>query len=219
MGRAGAHGRLHHTTTGDSGQMHYPDVTFDAICTSPTYGNRMADHHEARDGSPRDTYRHVLGRPLTPGNSGALHWGDGIAGEEYRLRTCGGLDRMPPRAEAWRDLRVEREGPHLRRRPAARHQLACGHTADARASSARAACTCPVPASATAPTGICASTTRASCSSDETDDTPLPSASGLLHPTAWPTGTQPYIVNAGDNHKARAWAPHREVLSYAGTTP
>jgi hypothetical protein len=66
-------------TTGDSRQMHYPDATFDAICTSPTYGNRMADHHEARDASPRHTYRHVLDRPLTPGNSGALQWG-----EEYR---------------------------------------------------------------------------------------------------------------------------------------
>ena len=66
-------------TTGDSRQMHYPDAMFDAICTSPTYGNRMADHHEARDASPRHTYRHVLGRPLTPGNSGALQWG-----EEYR---------------------------------------------------------------------------------------------------------------------------------------
>ena len=66
-------------TTGDSRHMHYPDAMFDAICTSPTYGNRMADHHEARDGSPRHTYRHVLGRPLTPGNSGALQWG-----EEYR---------------------------------------------------------------------------------------------------------------------------------------
>ena len=66
-------------TTGDSRQMHYPDAMFDAICTSPTYGNRMADHHEARDASPRHTYRHTLGRPLTPGNSGALQWG-----EEYR---------------------------------------------------------------------------------------------------------------------------------------
>ena len=65
------------TTTGDSRHMHYPDAMFDAICTCPTYGNRMADHHEARDGSPRHTYRHVLGRPLTPGNSGAMQWGDG----------------------------------------------------------------------------------------------------------------------------------------------
>ena len=47
----------------------------DAIVTSPTYGNRMADHHEARDSSERNTYRHRLGRPLSPGNSGQLQWG------------------------------------------------------------------------------------------------------------------------------------------------
>jgi hypothetical protein len=36
----------------------------------------MADHHEARDGSYRVSYRHTLGRPLSTGNSGALQWGD-----------------------------------------------------------------------------------------------------------------------------------------------
>ena len=54
----------------------FGDATFDAICTSPTYANRLADHHEARDNSPRHTYRHTLGRPLSPGNSGQLQWGD-----------------------------------------------------------------------------------------------------------------------------------------------
>lgn len=49
--------------------------TFDAVCTSPTYGNRMADHHEARDATRRNTYRHALGRPLHPDNSGAMQWG------------------------------------------------------------------------------------------------------------------------------------------------
>ena len=52
---------------------------WDVIATSPTYGNRMADHHEARDASRRNTYRHRLGRELTAGNSGALQWGP-----EYR---------------------------------------------------------------------------------------------------------------------------------------
>lgn len=52
----------------------------DAIVTSPTYGNRMADHHEAKDTSRRLTYRHVLGRPLHIQNSGALQWG-----REYRF--------------------------------------------------------------------------------------------------------------------------------------
>lgn len=52
------------------------------VVTSCTYGNRMADHHEAKDVGPdgkltyRATYRHRLGRPLTAGNSGALQWGD-----------------------------------------------------------------------------------------------------------------------------------------------
>lgn len=54
----------------------YPTATFDALVTSPCYGNRMADHHDARDASPRHTYRHVLGRPLHTLNAGALQWGD-----------------------------------------------------------------------------------------------------------------------------------------------
>lgn len=53
--------------------------TFDAICTSPTYGNRLADHHNASDPHLRRSYTHDLGRKLTPGNSGAMQWGD-----EYR---------------------------------------------------------------------------------------------------------------------------------------
>lgn len=52
---------------------------YDACITSPCYGNRMADHHEAKDGSKRNTYRHKLGRELTPNNSGMMQWGD-----EYR---------------------------------------------------------------------------------------------------------------------------------------
>lgn len=52
------------------------DGEFDAICTSPAYGNRVADHHEARDGSKRITYRHCLGRALSDGNTGAMQWGE-----------------------------------------------------------------------------------------------------------------------------------------------
>lgn len=51
----------------------------DAIVTSPTYGNRMADSHEAKDDSVRLTYTHTLGRKLSEDNSGAMQWG-----EEYR---------------------------------------------------------------------------------------------------------------------------------------
>ncbi|RPI07877.1 MAG: hypothetical protein EHM63_07090 [Actinobacteria bacterium] len=53
--------------------------SFDGVVVSPTYGNRMADHHDAQDESDRATYRHRLGRPLTEGNTGGLAWGD-----EYR---------------------------------------------------------------------------------------------------------------------------------------
>ncbi len=35
-----------------------------------------SDHHEAKDASRRNTYRHALGRPLHPNNAGQLQWGD-----------------------------------------------------------------------------------------------------------------------------------------------
>jgi tRNA G10 N-methylase Trm11 len=53
----------------------FPAETFDAIATSPTYGNRLADHHDARDGSTRHSYKHDLGHDLHSDNSGALQWG------------------------------------------------------------------------------------------------------------------------------------------------
>lgn len=76
--------------------------TFGAVLTSPAYGNRMADKHEARDSckacggsgvvghgeckvckgvglSRRNTYRHRLGRALSENNGGGLQWGP-----EYR---------------------------------------------------------------------------------------------------------------------------------------
>ena len=53
-----------------------PEGKFDVICTSPCYGNRMADHHEAKEDSVRNTYRHKLGRPLTEGSAAGMQWGD-----------------------------------------------------------------------------------------------------------------------------------------------
>lgn len=53
--------------------------SFDAVCTSPTYGNRMADHftdHQPEKRYRRNTYTHALGRKLDPRNSGSLQWGD-----------------------------------------------------------------------------------------------------------------------------------------------
>lgn len=64
------------TIVGDSRRLHFPDGFFDGVITSPAYGNRMADHHNARDASRRITYRHKLGRALTDGNSGKMQWGE-----------------------------------------------------------------------------------------------------------------------------------------------
>lgn len=49
---------------------------YDAIATSPCFGNRMADHHEAKDSSKRITYRHMLGRALSPGSAAGMPWGN-----------------------------------------------------------------------------------------------------------------------------------------------
>lgn len=56
--------------------LRWADDEFDAVVTSPTYGNRMADHHEAKDKSYRRTYRHCLRRPASPDSSTELYWGE-----------------------------------------------------------------------------------------------------------------------------------------------
>ena len=48
---------------------------FDAVLTSPTYGNRMADDFEATEIGKRITYRHKLGRKLSEGTTSNLHFG------------------------------------------------------------------------------------------------------------------------------------------------
>ena len=68
------------TICADATQLPFKPNTFDAICTSPTYGNRMADHHNAKDGSKRMTYTHTLGRQLHQNNSGKMQWG-----KQYQL--------------------------------------------------------------------------------------------------------------------------------------
>jgi tRNA G10 N-methylase Trm11 len=65
------------TLVGDATDLPFEDGSFDAVVTSPTYGNRMVDKHEAKDGSKRNTYTHVLGRKLSTNNSGAMQWGEG----------------------------------------------------------------------------------------------------------------------------------------------
>lgn len=64
------------TVVGNALHLPFADASFDAIVTSPTYGNRMADHHNAKDGSRRNTYKHAMGRDLHPNNSGQMQWGD-----------------------------------------------------------------------------------------------------------------------------------------------
>lgn len=51
----------------------------DAVATSPVYGNRLSDHHDASDPERRRSYTHDLGRALSDGNAGAMQWGN-----EYR---------------------------------------------------------------------------------------------------------------------------------------
>ncbi len=56
--------------------------TFHVVATSCSYGNRMADRHNAREDSKRLTYAHTLrrhGEEIHAANSGGLQWGD-----EYR---------------------------------------------------------------------------------------------------------------------------------------
>ena len=61
------------------------DKSIDAICTSPTYGNRMADHFESKDNSHRITYRHYLGKALNDENTGRMQWGDKYQEKHRRI--------------------------------------------------------------------------------------------------------------------------------------
>jgi hypothetical protein len=55
------------------------------IVTSPCYGNRMADHHNAKDSSKRITYKHKLGRDLSEGSSATMQWGDAYRQFHWRI--------------------------------------------------------------------------------------------------------------------------------------
>lgn len=61
---------------GDATHLSFADNTFDAVVTSPCYGNRMADTYDGRDGSKRVTYRIHLGRMPTEGSAATMQWGE-----------------------------------------------------------------------------------------------------------------------------------------------
>ncbi len=91
-------GKVDSINVGDAEFLPYKDDFFEAICTSPTYGNRMADHFEAKDGSKRNTYRHAIGRALDEENTGRMQWGkkyrekhDRIWKEANRVLKPGGM--------------------------------------------------------------------------------------------------------------------------------
>jgi hypothetical protein len=65
----------HGNIIGDATALPFNDETFHVVATSPTYGNRLADHHQAADPHLRRSYTHDLGRPLTDGNTGDMQWG------------------------------------------------------------------------------------------------------------------------------------------------
>ncbi len=67
------------TYLGSALDLPFAEQEFDAICTSPTYGNRLADSHNASDPERRRSYTHDLGRTLDADNSGAMQWG-----QQYR---------------------------------------------------------------------------------------------------------------------------------------
>lgn len=63
------------TLVGNATHLPFAGEWFDAIVTSPCYGNRMADKHNAKDDTRRITYKHTLGRDLHPDNAGGMQWG------------------------------------------------------------------------------------------------------------------------------------------------
>ena len=80
--QAAAKGLITHV--GDSRNLPWPDEYFGVVCTSPAYGNRLADRYAPDMSDPKHMMRRScridLGRDLSPGNVGGLRWG-----EEYRV--------------------------------------------------------------------------------------------------------------------------------------
>ena len=92
---------------GDAAKLFFimPD-TFDAVITSPTYANRMADKL-SKDKQIRMTYADYLGRPLTEGNTGAMQWGNPEYGRKH-------LQIWTQAKKATRDILVVNVSDHYR---------------------------------------------------------------------------------------------------------
>lgn len=73
-----------HVTIADAEHLPFLNGYFDLICTSCSYGNRLADHHNAKDASKRNSYKFALGHDLTPGNTGVMQWGQAYR-DKHRL--------------------------------------------------------------------------------------------------------------------------------------
>ena len=63
------------TRVGDARHLPFDADRFHVVAVSPAYGNRMADHHEAKDDSRRIGYKFALGRMPSAGSSAVLHYG------------------------------------------------------------------------------------------------------------------------------------------------
>ena len=67
-----------HPRTRQGNALHLTDLaddSVDIVFTSPTYGNRLADHHVPKDESVRHSYAFYLGRMPSKGSSCTLPWG------------------------------------------------------------------------------------------------------------------------------------------------
>ena len=80
----------------DAQMLPFASESFDAVFTSPTYGNRMADTYT--DESNRNTYTAAFGFDLHANNTGAMQWGlqyrwihDGTYKQCYRVLKQNGL--------------------------------------------------------------------------------------------------------------------------------
>ena len=71
---------------GDAEKMDFlNDKSVDAICTSPTYGNRMADHFKTNSNRKYMTYTHCIGHDLNDGNTGKMQYGEAYREKHLKI--------------------------------------------------------------------------------------------------------------------------------------